>query len=200
MEHSCYNCDMKNELQNLSKKLKKTADLLLGKTGLIELLEKYGSVYKMGSYQLDLMVDGDIDIYVIDKQFSKERAIKCLNDLIFKNSFRGYLFYDFVNRRKKGFPKGYYIGLKTRQGGKKWKIDIWFMKTMDGISSGFMKKVISELNDERRNKILELKKIVKDEKIDLPSFVIYNAVIEGAVDNMKKLIKFAIKEGHRVSR
>lgn len=149
---------MNNKLQNLSKKLKKTADLLLGRTGLIELLEKYGSVYKMGSYQLDLMVDGDIDIYVIDNQFSKERTIKCLNDLISKNSFRGYLFYDFVHRRKKGFPKGYYIGLKTRHGSKKWKIDIWFMKTMDGISSRFMKKVISELNDERRNKILELKK------------------------------------------
>lgn len=191
---------MNNKLQNLSKKLKKTADLLLGRTGLIELLEKYGSVYKMGSYQLDLMVDGDIDIYVIDNQFSKERTIKCLNDLISKNSFRGYLFYDFVHRRKKGFPKGYYIGLKTRHGSKKWKIDIWFMKTMDGISSRFMKKVISELNDERRNKILELKKTVKDEKIDLPSFVIYNAVIEGAVDNMKKLIKFASKEGYHVSR
>lgn len=190
---------MKNELQNLSKKLKKTADLLLKKTGLIELLEKYGDVYKMGSYQLDLMVDGDIDIYVIDEQFCKERAIKCLHDLISKNTFRGYLFYDFVSRRKKGFPKGYYIGLKTRHGGNKWKVDIWFMKTMDGPSSRFMKKILSELNDDKRNKILELKKIVKDEKIDLPSFVIYNAVIEGSVDNMKKLIVFAIKEGYHIN-
>lgn len=190
---------MKNELEKLSKQFKKAADLLLEKTRLIELLEKYGNVHKVGSYRLDLMVDGDIDIYVIDQQFCKERAIKCLNDLISQNKFSGYLFYDFVQRRKKGFPKGYYIGLKTRYGGKKWKIDIWFMKTMDGISSRFIKKVVSRLNDEKRSKILEFKKIVKDKKIDLPSYVIYNAVIDGAADNMRKLIKFAIKEGYHVN-
>ncbi|MCK9329802.1 MAG: hypothetical protein M0Q94_08005 [Candidatus Cloacimonetes bacterium] len=82
---------MKNELQNLLKKLKKTADLLLRKTETVELLEKYGDIYKMGGYRLDLMVGGDIDIYVIDKYFCKKRAIKCLHDLISKNSFRGYL-------------------------------------------------------------------------------------------------------------
>ena len=63
---------MKNELQILSKQVKKEADLLLKKTRLIEQLSKYGNVHKRGSYELDLMVDGDIDIYVIDNQFSNE--------------------------------------------------------------------------------------------------------------------------------
>lgn len=191
---------MKNELEKLSKHLKKAADLLLDKTKLIELLAKYGNVHIMGSYKLNLMVDGDIDIYVIDKKFCKKRAIKCLNDLISQSNFRGYLFYDFVQRRKKGFPKGYYIGLKTRYSDKKWKIDIWFMKTMDGISSRFMKKVASRLDDDKRRKILELKRMAKDKKIDLPSYVIYNAVIDASVDNMKKLVQFAVKGGYHINR
>ncbi|NTU98547.1 hypothetical protein HGA64_00880 [Candidatus Falkowbacteria bacterium] len=190
---------MKNELQILSKQVKKEADLLLKKTKLIELLNKYGYVHKRGSYELDLMVDGDIDVYVIDKQFSKERAMQCLNELILQNAFRGYLFYDFVKRRKRGFPKGYYLGLKTLFNGKKWNIDIWFMKSMDGVSNRFMKKVVAGLNDVRREKILELKKIVKDRKIDLPSFVIYNAVIDGGVVDIKQLSAFAIKEGYQIS-
>ncbi len=191
---------MKNELEKSSKHLKKEADLLLDKTKLMKLLAKYGTVHIMGSYKLDLMVDGDVDIYVIDKKFCKKRAVKCLNDLILQNNFRGYLFYDFVQRCKKGFPKGYYIGLKTRHGDKKWKIDIWFMKTIDGISSRFMKKVESNLDHDKRRKILELKKIVKDKKIDLPSYVIYNAVIDASVDNMKKLVQFAVKDGYDIKR
>lgn len=186
---------MKNELQNLSHQVKKEADLLLKKTKLIELLNKYGDVHKRGSYELDLMIDGDIDVYVIDKQFSKDRAIKCLNELIVNNDFRGYVFYDFVKRRKRGFPKGYYLGLRTRLNGKKWNVDIWFMRTMDGVSNKFMKKVVAALNDANRNKILELKKIVKDKKIELPSFVIYKAVIDGGAINMKQLAEFALIEG-----
>jgi hypothetical protein len=190
--------DMKNELQNLSQQVKKEADLLLKKTGLIELLEKYGDVHKRGSYELDLMIDGDIDIYVIDEQFSKERAMKCLNELIANNDFRGYVFYDFVKRRKNGFPKGYYLGLRTRLNDKKWNIDIWFMKTMDGVSNRFMKKVAAGLNDATRDKILELKKIVKDKKIELPSFVIYKAVIDGGIINIKQLTEFSLKEGFAI--
>ncbi|MEI7498137.1 MAG: hypothetical protein WCK11_02540 [Candidatus Falkowbacteria bacterium] len=186
---------MKNQLQNLSQQVKKEADLLLKKTNLIEQLNKYGDVHKRGSYELDLMIDGDIDIYVIDKQFSKERAMKCLDEFILQNSFYGYVFYDFVTRGKRGFPKGYYLGLRTKFNGKKWKVDIWFMKTMDSKSNRFMKKVVAGLDEVKREKILELKKIVKDKKIELPSYIIYNAVIDGGVKNLKQLVEFASKEG-----
>lgn len=170
------------------------ADSLLTRFGVVDFLEKYGEVKIRGSYELDLMVDGDIDIYVIDKKFSKDRAIGCLNELIRQNKFRGYIFYDFVKRRKKGFPKGYYLGAKTKIDGYRWNIDIWFMKTMDTVSDRFMKKVSSKLNSQNRETILKLKKIIKERKIELPSFVIYQAVLDGGVSNLKQLKDFMTRD------
>jgi len=190
---------MKQDLKLLSQQVKKEADLLLKQANLIDFLKNYGDVYIRGSYELNLMVAGDIDIYVVSKKFSKGLSISVLNKLIVKNQFRGYVFYDFVTRRKSGFPKGYYLGLRTRFKGRKWKIDIWFMKSMDNVSNRFMKKVVVGLNDAKREKILELKKIIKDKKIELPSFVIYNAVIDQGVMNMKQLNDFALREGYKIS-
>ncbi len=192
---------MKNNIQKLSIKVKNEADLLLKKTKLISSLSKYGDVFIRGSYELDLMVDGDIDIYVISKNLDKDLVTSLLNELIIENNFRGYIFYDFVKRRKKGFPKGYYLGLKTKTTSRKWKIDIWLMNSMDKPSDRFMKKISKELDEQKRNTILKLKKIIKEKNIDLPSFVIYNAVIENKIYGVKKLIEYSRKnlnEKHRI--
>ena len=121
--------------------------MLLKKTKLLDLFSKYGNVHIRGSYELDLMVNGDIDIYIIAKQFSKKSAMDLLSKLIINNDFLGYMFYDFVKRRKKGFPKCYYIGLKTKIASRKWKIDIWLMKSMDNVSDKFMKKISQQLDE-----------------------------------------------------
>lgn len=188
---------MENKIQKLSKQVKKEADLLLKRTKLLSLLRKYGEIFIRGSYELDLMIDGDIDIYIIAKQYNKNSAADLLNDLIIGNAFRGYMFYDFVKRRKKGFPKGYYIGLKTRTASRKWKIDIWFIKSMDNYSDRFMKKISQDLNREKRNIILKLKKIIKDQQIDLPSSFIYKAVLQGGATNINQLITYANQKGYK---
>src|SRR3989339_1426347 len=187
-------------VNKLSKQVKREADLLLKKTKLLNLLSEYGEVIIRGSYELDLMVDGDIDIYILEKKFNKDSAIELLNELIIKNDFRGYMFYDFVKRRKKGFPKGYYIGLKTKTASRKWKIDIWLMKSMDNVSDRFMKKISQKLDTQKRHIILKLKKIVKDQKTGLPSFVVYDAVIEGGVSNMKQLLSYANQAGYKIEK
>jgi len=139
------------------------------------------------------MVDGDIDIYVICKEFNKSTSVNVLNELIANNDFRGYMFYDFVKRRKKGFPKGYYLGLKTRLKSRKWKVDIWFMKSMDNVSDKFMKKILTGLSDANRAKILELKNLVKINKLEIPSYLIYQAVIENNIKDLDGLKLYAKK-------
>jgi hypothetical protein len=181
---------MPNKLKNLSQQTKKDADLLLKRTELLAFLKNYGEVYIRGSYELDLMMAGDIDIYVINKKINKNLAIKALNELILQNQFRGYLFYDFVKRRKKGFLQGYYIGLKTKFKGKKWKVDVWLMKSMDNISDRFMKKILPQLNTEKRNTILKLKLMVKEKQLPIASHLIYRAVLEKNAENVKQLNDF----------
>lgn len=169
--------------------IKKEADLLLRRSDLLEVLSKYGEIYIRGSYELDLMVDSDIDIYVVNNKLDKKLAIKALNELVEKNDFRGYMFYDFVKRRRKGFPKGYYLGAKTRFKNKKWKIDIWFMNEMDRGSDRMMNYIKNNLNDKSKKTILKIKKQAKDKRLDVSSHLIYLAVIKRGVKSFREFIK-----------
>ncbi len=180
---------MKNSLLENSKIVKKDADLLLKKSGLLSLLSKYGDVFIRGSYELDLMVDGDIDIYIVNNKFNKNLAVKALNELIIKNDFRGYMFYDFVKRRRKGFPKGYYLGAKTRFKSKKWKIDIWIMGEMDKESDRLINFVKKNATEKNKETILKIKKECKDKKNDVSSHLIYLAVIKDNIRIYKEFIK-----------
>ena len=82
--------------QKISKDIKKEADVFMKKFKLIEFLSDFGEVHIRGSYELDLMVDGDIDIYVVNKALTKDLAIEVLNKLIMQNNFRCLQkFYDF---------------------------------------------------------------------------------------------------------
>jgi len=83
-----------------------------------------------------------------------------------------------VKKRKKGFPKGYYIGLKTRFRGNKWVIDIWLLKQTDQESDKLLKNVKKKLNKEKKLKILELKHQCVKEKLEIRSHLIYKAVLE----------------------
>jgi len=169
---------VKTDLIKFSQEVKKEADELLIKTDLIKFLSNYGKIFIWGSYKLDLMMSRDIDINIVDKDSSKEKTIDILNNLIRENKFRGYIFYDFVKRRKKGFPKGYYIGLKTRFKGNKWVIDIWFLKQTDQKSDKLLKSIKKKLNKEKKLKILELKHRCIKKKLEIRSHLIYKAVLE----------------------
>ena len=182
------------DLMENSVKVKKEADLLLKKSDLLRVLSKYGTVYIRGSYELNLMVDGDIDIYVVNNKLNKKLAIKALNELIERNDYRGYLFYDFVKRRRAGFPKGYYLGAKTRFKNKKWKIDIWFMSAMDKKSDKLMNFVKINTDIKSKKIILSIKKSCKDRQLDISSYLVYLAVIENGVKTYNEFIKIMKKK------
>jgi hypothetical protein len=178
------------ELDLLTKKMKQEADLLLKKSNLIDFLSKYGEVSIRGSYELGLMLDGDIDIYVIKNKINKNSTIKILDNLITAEKFNGYLFYDFYKKTRECFPKGYYVGLKTEQNNRKWKVDIWFMDKMDKKSDLLMNSIKNNLNDKNRRTILELKSYCKNKNLNIPSHNIYSAVIEKNIKTIKALKEY----------
>lgn len=168
---------MKIDLIKLSESFHKDADLLLKKTDLINKLSKYGEVSIGGSYDLGLMMDGDIDIFVINKKVNKKRSIGILNNLIIEDDFNGYLYFDWTNRKHIGFPKGYYIGLKTKFKERKWKIDIWLVNERFKPADKLMNFVKLNLNKEKKKIILSLKYKAKKENLDLRSSDIYKKVL-----------------------
>lgn len=185
---------MNKALLELSGRLRREADSLLRRTRLLALLEKYGRVSLTGSYELGLMVDGDIDILVINGEVTRERVWQCLRELMMAGSFRGYLFYDFIKHRRPGFPRGYYIGLKTKQGGRKWKVDIWFVSSRSARRDSFMKKLAAALDEKKRGRILKIKSEAKKRGLDLPSYAVYQAVMNGGAASLKDVQAHAAKK------
>ena len=168
---------MKPDLIKLSNSLHVDADALLKKTDLIKKLSKYGDVYISGSYDLGLMIDGDIDLFIINKNIDKKKSVGVLNDLISKDDFNGYLYFDWIKRKHVGFPKGYYIGLKTNFRDRKWKIDIWLVNEIYRPTEKLMSFIKLNLNEKNKKTILSLKYKAKTKKLDLRSTDIYKRVL-----------------------
>src|SRR5690349_10994341 len=95
-----------------SRQVKQHADALLQEAGLIARLQNHGEVLFTGSYAIDLMLNRDIDLYVVHPELTEERVLDVLRSLILQSFFHGYLYYDFLKHPSAGFPGGYYIGLK----------------------------------------------------------------------------------------
>lgn len=168
---------MKPDLLKLSKKLHTDANSLLKKTGLIKKLSKYGDVLISGSYDLDLMMDGDIDLFVINKKIDKQESVNILKELIMQNYFNGYLYYDWTKRKHEGFPKGYYIGLKTEFKKRKWKVDVWLVGKKFKPTEDLITFIRASLNEKNKKVILDLKYKAKNKGLNLKSSDIYKKVL-----------------------
>lgn len=167
----------RQDLLKLSKKLHTDANSLLKKTDLIQKLSKYGEVLISGSYDLDLMVDGDIDLFVVNKKFNKQKSVNILKDLIIQNDFNGYLYYDWTKRKHEGFPNGYYIGLKTEFRKRKWKVDVWLVNERFKQTDNLIKFIKENLNEKNKKIILDLKYKAKTNNLNLRSSDIYKNVL-----------------------
>jgi hypothetical protein len=178
---------MRETLVKFSHQLKTEADGLLKKTDLIEFLAKFGHVNIGGSYALDLMVDGDIDINLVNPRATKKLSLEILQQLIIRDDFRGYVYYDFTVRHHVGFPCGYYLGLKTHYRGRKWKIDLWLLSHPYPPAERLMRLVRTKLRPQDRPVILRLKQQAKQRNIHHVSSAIYQAVLQQGITKFKDL-------------
>jgi len=117
---------------NLNAQLKKEADEILYKQGLMDLLYPFGTPHIQGSYSLDLMTWRDLDIYlqtdtVSEIDFFLLGQKVCSAFAPVKMSFRNELI-----AKTKGLPCGLYWGIylgNERAGA--WKIDIWAVSSSE---------------------------------------------------------------------
>lgn len=168
--------DLKDKLFRQANCLRKEGGLILKESGLLEFLAKYGEIKISGSYNLNLMVNGDIDIYIVMPIYKKQKVIEALNELIKQDYFRGYYFGDYIKNPKEGFPQGYYIGLNIIRDNLFWKIDVWFVDKIDQEKENFMDFIQANLTDELKFEILKLKQERNDKKLDILSIDIYKQV------------------------
>ena len=176
-----------NSLLGQSIKWRKEADKILSLCKLVDILKGFGRVEFSGAYAANLMMSGDIDVYVISKTSRKGKVLEAFNQIANSCPFQGYLFYDWKNNKHPGFPHAYYIGLKTKIRGAKWKIDVWFLteKDLRKVKYHYLKDV--KLKQEQKLAILRFKQFRNKHLPKLPSFFIYEAVLK---DNIVTLSGF----------
>ncbi|MFZ4631801.1 MAG: hypothetical protein ACOYL8_01170 [Patescibacteria group bacterium] len=166
------------DLIKLSNSLHGDADNLLRKTKLIEKLSKFGKVVISGSYYLDLMMDGDIDLFIVNKNIDKKKSIDILKHLIMEEDFKGYLYYDWTKKYHVGFPRGYYIGLKTEFKKRKWKIDVWLINEAFKPTEKLINLVKSRITVNNKYLILKLKYEAKTKGLNVRGSDIYKKVLK----------------------
>lgn len=174
------------------KRFKKAADKILAKSELIKILNKYGEVSFQGGYAMNLMMSGDIDIYVVGKSFSKEKILKIFNQVVKSTTFNSYWLADYkeFTHKRREFPAAYYIGIKTRVGKEKWKIDIWFLAKKDLKKIKYQSLKEKDINRQKRVIILRLKNLCNRLKKKISGFYICEAVLDNGIKTISQFKKF----------
>ncbi|MFA6554116.1 MAG: hypothetical protein WCS89_01260 [Candidatus Paceibacterota bacterium] len=177
-------------LTEQSNKFKSLADDLLASSKLPQILEKYGQVRFVGSYSAGLMMHGDIDIHILrDKEFTKQETLNMFNEIVASTKFNSYYIGDWNDSNvHPKFPYGYYIGLKTRIGDIRWKIDIWFVSIAE--QNRFNKENMDvtklTLSDEQREAILTFKKYRQENGVKISGQEIYEMVINKGINKLEE--------------
>lgn len=170
-----------SELTSISKEWNKKADRLLSERDLVETLSKFGEVHFTGAYSYNLMMHGDVDISVVrGQEFSVDEVFEIFRELYFQGKFRSYFIGGDWDDPRKGneFPKGYYIGLKEKLGGERWKFDIWFVSEKE-----FAKRndnpALKGASEQQRELILLCKQYRNEHKLAVTGQEIYDRVLRG---------------------
>lgn len=179
-----------NDVELYSKQIKRLADELLSKTGLINILNEFGEVIVGGSYKYDLMWEPDIDI-VVKREDPRRASKEALHKLIEFKLFQKYEYGDFVKFKMEGRPESYILNLKIPYAGQKWEIEIWFLREIPEKQTETDELIKTSLNEVNKITILEIKK-KRDQsgntKHQLSSTEIYERVLIDGIKNFEILI------------
>jgi len=184
-------------MKDLNGQLKKEADEILFHKGLFDILKKYGRPHVTGSYELELMVWRDLDIYLEAEDMSEDDFFSLgaeINKLLFpvRMSFR--------NERimhTKGLPTGLYWGIylgNERMGA--WKIDVWAIDEQEcHLLLKYCDDIAKNLTNETRDIILAIKSACWQDPEYRRSFSskdIYEAVLDSGITSVEDFRKYLL--------
>lgn len=168
-------------MKNLSQKssgYKKTADKVLKAKQIVNSLSKFGEVIFTGAYKYNLMLNGDVDIYVVrDKKYNFQEVLEIFNKIVLENKFRSYFIkgdWDDI-RLGKTFPQGQYIGFKEKINKEAWKFDIWFIDQKELVR--LQKVEPQNVSDKDKELILKIKEYRNHKDLRLSGLEIYQNVL-----------------------
>jgi hypothetical protein len=168
--------------------LKEEGRKILHNDGLLEILKRYGKTKIVGSYDLDLLVEPDIDISISVEEFDIDKYFAVCSEITKKLKPSRVKYID-QSRQKLPFPfkEGYFLGLHILRNNILWKIDCWvFAPETFKAGVAFHDSIKERINSTNRKSILKIKKEIF-ESPNYNSVDVYNAVL---FDNITSLSEF----------
>ncbi|MEE9431369.1 MAG: hypothetical protein V3V16_10035 [Melioribacteraceae bacterium] len=177
-----------NNILEYSENIKLESTEFLEKNNVIKILEKFGKVKFTGSYELDLMFKKDIDISLINDEFSVPDFTQLGKELIdVLNTHSVYFRNTRITPLKRRPEKALYWGIKSGD----WNIDLWAVSELAfSKSDKYIQNIKSLLNNKYRETILDLKFTLAETKEygkKLGSKELYDAVLNYEVTNIEEL-------------
>ncbi|MEI7579180.1 MAG: hypothetical protein WCJ58_04035 [bacterium] len=114
----------------ISLSVHKEAETILKKTDVINYLKPFGNIRIAGSYYTELMYNPDIDLAVVSAN-PRQSALEFLQLMIGKKLFQKCEYGDFELFPIANRPKSQIVVLVLPYKGKRWEIEIWFVKEFD---------------------------------------------------------------------
>lgn len=165
------------------------ANEILYNMNLLSILKKYGEVYIVGSYKMNLMAWNDIDIYIDNQTMDLDKLYNLSID-IFKTF--NPIWFEGKQEECKVKCANYFLGFETTCTGELWNIDIWFFskKTINNTIK-YNDNIIDIIknNPNMRMIITDLKKQLINCGVygtQYSSIDVYDAVINGKVENVNQ--------------
>ena len=172
-----------------SKELRNEAFEIIEEFGFLEMLEQYGDARLVGSVALDLVVKPDIDFHLLIARSDVINVAGSIrSSLVADERIREIRVSDFLEN------DSLKIGIDNLPGrSTEWSIDIWITSDID--TTGFKEtdRIMSLLNEDNRNTILDLKRVYlrRGKLQDSMSLVIYQAVLEDGVSSLEEFEKYS---------
>ena len=183
-----------DERESFNNRLVLEAETILNEIGLLNLLEKYGTVEITGSHSLNTMTWRDLDLYLINDEMDKALFFKLGQELATlltpcRMSFRD----EFIGQTE-GLPTGYYWGIYADIYDQEWKIDIWAIDPEQAEELlCYLEEIREGLTVEKRKTVLEIKTHFchrPEYRVTITSQDIYNAVIKDNVNSVESFKKW----------
>jgi hypothetical protein len=169
--------------------LKVLGNKILYKEGLYNILSKLGNPQIVGSYDLDLLVKPDIDIYIPVDKYDIERYFEVCTEIAnrIKPIRMKYIDQSIAQFEEFKFETGYFLGINFKRDNIRWSIDVWlFTKDIFKEKIAYHNSIKEKINEINRKIIIEIKSSIYKNP-NYRSVDLYESVL---FDNVKSLEDF----------
>lgn len=174
-----------------SQLIRRNADRILYKYGLLDMLRAIGTPHIVGSYQMDMMAWNDLDIDIENDGMSLPKLYRLTGQIL--EAFRP----SWYEAKEERTPEGktvWFHGFEAVVGGELWNVDLWFFdRETIAAAEQYCSRIAGAASAVQREQIVAIKRgLLKRELYAYDKFRsmdVYRAVLEEDVRNIDEFLK-----------